>query len=77
MIQNCDYRSPFSYPCGHVSHFQKPSCLYVDGGTGRRWFLILFGVIYDVTFYKVVGYKMYDDVDDSYNLLAEQQPVGR
>ncbi len=29
-------------------------------------FLILFGVISDVTFNKVVGYKMYDDVDDSY-----------
>ena len=32
------------------------------------WFLILFHVISDVTFNKVVGYKMYDDVDDSYNL---------
>ena len=42
--------------------------LYVDDGTGRRWFLVLVGVISDVTFNKVVGYKMYDDVDDSYNL---------
>ena len=29
---------------------------------------MLFGVISDVTFNKVVGYKMYDDVDDSYNV---------
>ena len=32
------------------------------------WFLILFGAISDVTFNKVVGYKMYDDVDDSYKV---------
>ena len=28
----------------------------------------MFRVISDVTFNKAVGYKMYDDVDDSYNL---------
>ena len=38
----------------------------------RWWFLILFGVISDVTFNKVVSYNMYDDVDDSYNLWHHQ-----
>ncbi len=49
-------------------HLQQSSCLYIDDGTARRWFLILFGAIYDVTVNKPVGYKMYDDDDDSYNL---------
>ena len=38
----------------------------------RWWFLIVFGVISDVTFNKVVGYNMYDDVDDFYNLWHHQ-----
>ena len=45
--------------------------LNVDDGTRRRWIMILFGVISDVTVNKV-GYKMYDDVDDSYNLEYHQ-----
>ena len=53
-------------------HLQQSSCFYVDDGTGRRWFLILFGDISDVTFNKAVGYKMYDDVDDSFNLCHHQ-----
>ena len=68
MIHNRDYRSSSSYPCGYVFHLQQSSCLYVDDGTGRLWFLILSGVISDVTVNKAVGYIMYDDVDDSYNL---------
>ena len=34
--------------------------------------MILFGVISDVTFNKVVGYTIYYDVDDSYNLWHHQ-----
>ena len=34
--------------------------------------MLLFGVISDVNFNKVVGYKMYDDVDDSYNVWHHQ-----
>ena len=68
VIHNCDYRSSSSYPCGYVFHLEQSSCLYVDDGIARRWFLILFGVISDVTVNKDVGYQMYDDVDDSYIL---------
>ena len=69
---HCDYRSSSSYLCGYVFHLQQSSCLYIDDGTARRWFLILFGVISDVTVNKDVGYQMYDDVDDSYNLWYHQ-----
>ena len=66
VIHNCDYRSSSSHPCGYRFHLQQSSCIYVDDGTERRWFLILFGVMSDVTVNKAVGYQMYDDVDDSY-----------
>ena len=72
VIHNHDYRSSSSFPCGYVFHLQQSSCLLVDDCTGRRWFLILFGAISDVTVNKAVGYKMYDDVDDSYNLSYHQ-----
>ena len=42
-------------------YLQHSSCFYVDN-------LILFRIISDVTFNTYVGYKKYDDVDDSYNL---------
>ncbi len=53
-------------------HLQQSGCFYVVDDTGRRWFLILFGVISDVTFNKGAGYKMYDDVDESYNPWHQQ-----
>ena len=55
--------------CVPFATIQLPN---VDDGTARRWFLILFGVISDVTVNKDVGYQMYDDVDDSYNLWYHQ-----
>ena len=46
----------------------SPVAFMLTTALDERWFLILFGVISDVTVNKAVGYQMYDDVDDSYNL---------
>ena len=55
--------------CNNPVAFMLTTALHC---TARRWFLILFGVISDVTVNKDVGYQMYDDVDDSYNLWYHQ-----
>ncbi len=50
----------------------NPVAFMLTTALGRRWFLILFGVISDVNVNKASGYQMYDDVDDSYNLCYQQ-----